>query len=107
MLDLKARNAAQIAQCELCNGLPHSLAALAKPSSYLQGCLPPLPGEALDRPREYLVRAAFSCGAAPLRNRENWGSRDTVPTGPYERGTHTSEQQLTAPEPSSIGARHR
>ena len=84
-----------------------SLAALANPSSSLQGCLPPLPEEALDRPREYWVRAAFSCGPPSLSNRENWGSREPVPTGPYERGTHTSEQQLTAPEPSSIGARHR
>ncbi len=35
---------------------------------------PPLPEEALDRPREYWNGMALSCGAASLRNRENWGS---------------------------------
>ena len=55
-------------------GLRLSAAALAKPSSSLQGCLPPLPEEALDRLREYWNGMALSCGAASLRNRENWGS---------------------------------
>ena len=35
---------------------------------------PPLPEEALDRLREYWNGIALSCGAASLRNRENWGS---------------------------------
>ena len=47
-----------------------ALAALAKPSSSLQVCLPPLPEEALDRLREYWNCMALSCGAASLRNRE-------------------------------------
>ena len=53
-----------------------ALAALAKPSSSLQGCLPPLPEEALDRPREYWVRAAFRAGAGLSHTCEGriWGS---------------------------------
>ena len=63
---------------------------LAKPSSSL-GLQPSLPEEALDRPREYWTRAAFSCGCRPLTQQGRiWGSI-----------------QGTAEEPGSLGAAKR
>ena len=87
---LIARNAAQSAQCELCKGCSSQLAALAKPSSSLQGCLPPLPEEALDRPREYWTRAAFVRVPASHTTGENLG-----------------QHPGTAEEPGSLGAAKR
>ena len=71
-------------------GLRLSAAALAKPSSSLQGCLPPLPEEALDRPREYWTRAAFVRVPASHTTGENLG-----------------QHPGTAEEPGSLGAAKR
>ena len=49
-----------------------SCAALASPTrARFCSLQPPLPGEALDRPREYWVRAAFSCGSASSQDLVN------------------------------------
>ena len=71
-------------------GLRLSAAALAKPSSSLQGCLLPLLEEALDRPREYWTRAGLHAGAGLSHNRENLG-----------------QHPGTAEEPGSLGAAKR
>ena len=90
MLDLTARSSRAGRRCELCNGLLLSAAALAKPSSSFTGLPPPLPGEVLDRPREYLTRAAFVRVPASHTTGENLG-----------------QHPGTAEEPGSLGAAKR
>ena len=80
--------------------------ALAKPSSSLQGCLPPLPEEALDRPREYWTRAAFvrvPASHTPVRGEFGAASRHRGGAGqPRRREAHRSGR-----DPSALKQRKR